>query len=40
SNVDLGQEMVNMIVYQRNYQSNSQTIKTQSELLQTLVNLR
>ena len=40
SNVDLGAEMVNMIVYQRNYQSNSQTIKTQSELLQTLVNLR
>jgi len=39
SNVDLSQEMVNMIVYQRNYQSNSQTIKTQSELLQTLVNL-
>lgn len=40
SNVDLGQEMVNMIVYQRNYQSNAQTIKTQSEILQTLVNLR
>lgn len=40
SNVDLGNEMINMIVYQRNYQSNSQTIKTQSELLQTLVNLR
>lgn len=39
SNVDLSQEMVNMIVYQRNYQSNSQTIKTQSELLQTLVKL-
>ncbi|AGN85347.1 MULTISPECIES: flagellar hook protein FlgE [Enterobacteriaceae] len=39
SNVDLSKEMVNMIVYQRNYQSNSQTIKTQSELLQTLVNL-
>ncbi|MDR0805355.1 MAG: flagellar hook protein FlgE [Enterobacteriaceae bacterium] len=40
SNVDLSQEMVNMIVYQRNYQSNSQTIKTQSEILQTLVNLK
>lgn len=39
SNVDLSQEMVNMIIFQRNYQSNSQTIKTQSELLQTLVNL-
>ncbi|MEO3992636.1 flagellar hook protein FlgE [Pseudocitrobacter cyperus] len=40
SNVNLGDEMVNMILYQRNYQSNSQTIKTQSEVLQTLVNLR
>lgn len=40
SNVEIGNEMVNMIVYQRNYQSNSQTIKTQSEVLQTLVNLR
>lgn len=39
SNVDLSQEMVNMIIFQRNYQSNSQTIKTQSELLQTLVNM-
>ncbi|ATM87343.1 flagellar hook protein FlgE [Yersinia enterocolitica] len=39
SNVDLSQEMVNMIVFQRNYQSNSQTIRTQSELLQTLVNI-
>ncbi|NCF08080.1 flagellar hook protein FlgE [Kosakonia sp. H7A] len=39
SNVDLSQEMVNLIVYQRNYQSNSQTIKTQSDILQTLVNL-
>ncbi|QLA68113.1 flagellar hook protein FlgE [Enterobacter pasteurii] len=39
SNVDLSKEMVNLIVYQRNYQSNSQTIKTQSEILQTLVNL-
>src|SRR5471032_572569 len=39
SNVDLSKEMVNMIVYQRNYQTNSQTIKTQSELLQILANL-
>lgn len=39
SNVDLSKEMVNMIIYQRNYQSNSQTIKTQSEILQNLVNL-
>lgn len=39
SNVDLSKEMVNMIIYQRTYQSNSQSIKTQSELLQTLANL-
>ncbi|MBC4010309.1 flagellar hook protein FlgE [Morganella morganii] len=40
SNVDMSQELINMIVMQRNYQSNSQTIKTQDQMLQTLVNLR
>ena len=40
SNVDLSQELVNMIVAQRNYQSNAQTIKTQYSILQTLVSLR
>ncbi len=40
SNVDLSQELVNMIVAQRNYQSNAQTIKTQDQILNTLVNLR
>jgi flagellar hook protein FlgE len=40
SNVDLTQELVNMIVFQRNYQANAQTIKTQDSILQTLVNLR
>lgn len=40
SNVDLSQELVNMIVAQRNYQSNAQTIKTQDSILNTLVNLR
>ncbi|MBW7984772.1 flagellar hook protein FlgE [Enterobacillus tribolii] len=40
SNVDLSQELVNMIVAQRNYQSNAQTIKTQDQILQTLVSLR
>ncbi|MDN0093807.1 flagellar hook protein FlgE [Yersinia rohdei] len=40
SNVDLSAELVNMIVAQRNYQSNAQTIKTQDQILQTLVNLR
>ena len=40
SNVDLSKELVNMIVAQRNYQSNAQTIKTQDQILNTLVNLR
>ena len=40
SNVDLTQELVNMITAQRVYQANAQTIKTQDQVLQTLVNLR
>ena len=40
SNVDLTAELVNMITAQRVYQANAQTIKTQDQLLQTLVNLR
>ncbi|SUC26554.1 Flagellar hook protein flgE [Providencia rustigianii] len=40
SNVDMSQELISMIVMQRNYQSNAQTIKTQDQMLQTLVNLR
>jgi flagellar hook protein FlgE len=40
SNVDLTQELVNMIVQQRAYQANAQTIKTQDQVLQTLVNLQ
>ena len=40
SNVDLTGELVNMITAQRTYQANAQTIKTQDQVLQTLVNLR
>ncbi|EIT5691039.1 flagellar hook protein FlgE [Shigella flexneri] len=40
SNVDLSKELVNMIVAQRNYKSNAQTIKTQDQILNTRVNLR
>jgi flagellar hook protein FlgE len=40
SNVDLTSELVNMITAQRAYQANSQTIKTEDQILQTLVNLR
>ena len=40
SNIDLTGELVNMIVAQRIYQANAQTIKTEDQILQTLVNLR
>lgn len=40
SNVDLTAELVNMMVAQRIYQANAQTIKTQDSVLQTMVNLR
>jgi len=40
SNTDLTAELVNMINAQRVYQANSQTIKTEDSLLQTIVNLR
>lgn len=39
SNVDMARELVDMIVAQRAYQANSQTISTQDELLQTIINL-
>ncbi|MGG4775100.1 flagellar hook protein FlgE [Alcaligenaceae bacterium 429] len=40
SNVDMGQELVNMIIAQRTYQANAQTIKTQDQVLQTLITMR
>jgi flagellar hook protein FlgE len=40
SNVNLTDELVNMIILQRNYQANAQTIRTQDQIMQTLVNLR
>ena len=40
SNVDMTAELVNMITAQRVFQANAQTIKTQDQILQTLVNLR
>jgi len=39
SNVDLSGQLVNLIVAQRNYQANAQTIKAQDTVMQTLVNL-
>ncbi|AUL47379.1 flagellar biosynthesis protein FlgE [Bordetella trematum] len=40
SNVDMSQELVNMIIAQRTYQANAQTIKTQDEVMQVLMNMR
>jgi flagellar hook protein FlgE len=40
SNVDLTAELVNMITAQRVYQANAQSVKTQDQVLQTIVNLR
>ncbi|MCV2367374.1 flagellar hook protein FlgE [Roseateles oligotrophus] len=40
SNIDLTAELVNMVTAQRAYQASAQTIKTQDQVLQTIVNLR
>ncbi len=40
SNVDLTGELVNLIVAQRTYQANAQTVQAQSQVMQTLVNMR
>jgi flagellar hook protein FlgE len=39
SNVDLGDELVNMIIMQRGFQANSRIITTTNDLLGELVNL-
>lgn len=40
SNVDISTELVNMIITQRTYQANAQSISTQSEMMQALMNIR
>lgn len=40
SNVDLAEELVNMIIGQRNYQANAKTIQAQDTITQTIINLR
>lgn len=40
ANVDLAEELVSLIIAQRNYQANSQTIKVNDEVLQSAVNMR
>ena len=40
SNVKLVEEMVNLIVAQRAYESNSKTIKTSDSMLATAISLK
>jgi len=40
STVDLTEQLVNMIVAQRNFQANSQVISTQDQVTQTIINIR
>jgi len=40
SNIDLTQQLVDMISAQRSYQANAQTIKTQDQMMSTLLNMR
>jgi flagellar hook protein FlgE len=40
SNVDLTEQLVRMIVAQRNFQANAQMISTQDAVTQTIINLR
>ncbi len=40
ANIDLTQQLVDMITAQRAYQANAQTIKTQDQMVSSLVNLR
>ena len=40
SNVDLTAELVNMIVAQRNFQANAQTIQAEDTVTQSIINLR
>ena len=40
SNVELTKELVDMMTAQRAYQANAQTIKTQDQIMSTLVNLK
>lgn len=40
SNVDMTKELVNLIVAQRTFQANAQSVKAQSDMLEQAVNLR
>ncbi len=40
SNSELAEQLVNMIVAQRNFQANAQVIRTEDEVTQTVINIR
>jgi len=40
SNVDLTEQLVNMIIAQRNFQANAQAVSAQDQLTQTVINIR
>ena len=40
SNVELTEELVSLILAQRNFQANSQTLETLDELREAIINLR
>ena len=40
SNVEITEQLVNMIVAQRNFQANAQVIQTEDTVTQTVINLR
>jgi len=40
SNVDLSEQLVNLIIAQRNFQANAKTIETTNATTQTIINLR
>ncbi|MBW7859817.1 MAG: flagellar hook protein FlgE [Rhodocyclaceae bacterium] len=40
ANVDMTAELVSLIVMQRSYQANAQSVRAQDQILQTIVNLR
>lgn len=40
SNVDISEQLVNMIISQRNFQANAQMITTEDTITQTIINIR
>ena len=40
SNVEIAEELVSLIIAQRNFQANARTIETANEVTQSIINLR